>query len=389
MDTSFAMDRIARRSRPNAGAGLAVVLGLAAMVAWGTTADAQSPAGGRDVGMSSQPQGHSSLLDLVEAAGYQQAGGPTGAGPPPALVSSPPRVVMGPLGVIAESICGPAPEECWSPLSLHTFFTEGWDTPFAKAPPGTNGAPKQNWIGTPAGTFGRFVDTGFFYTNNLSESRALFLNPSFPFFPVKPSTVPGNQYAGYTVVLLPLSARMEVLFGTAFITSNRIGPDSGYRGNWGDTGVQARLHLVERRDFSLVAAVGERIPTGNFENGSGINYVTPALEFWWNFAPKWVARGGTSINILTAPSSGTTVLVNQLSVGRYVTGKEAALKDLVVHLTADVLSDVAGNAGSIDDVYLQPGFRFGLGEKGNWGCWAASSSRSPARSPSTTSSSSR
>jgi len=39
----------------------------------------------------------------------------------------PARVVMGPLDVIHESIFGPASKEEWHPLSLSTFFSEGWD----------------------------------------------------------------------------------------------------------------------------------------------------------------------------------------------------------------------------------------------------------------------
>ena len=111
--------------------------------------------------------------------------------------------------------------------------------------------------------------------------------------------------------------------------------------------------------------IGERIPTGKAVNGSGINYITPGVEFWWNFAPKWVARGGTSINILTGRKSATTVYVNQLAIGRYLTTKDAAfLKELEVHVTATALSDVAGGAGFVDDIYLFPAFRCSLDTEG-------------------------
>ena len=112
----------------------------------------------------------------------------------------------------------------------------------------------------------------------------------------------------------------------------------------------------------MVTFIGERIPTGKSVNGSDINYITPGLEFWWNFAPKWVARGGTSIDILTGRKSATSVYVNQLAVGRYLTTKDARyFKELEIHVTATALSDVSGGAGGVNDIYIFPGFRFGLG----------------------------
>lgn len=153
-----------------------------------------------------------------------------------------------------------------------------------------------------------------------------------------------------------------------FIDSRKSDPNGGYVGNWGDTGVTARFWMIEQRNFTLVSTIGERIPTGKAVNGSGINYVTPGLEFWWNFAPKWVVRGGTSINFLTGRKSATTVYVTQLSAGRYLTGKDATIfKDLIVHLTATTLSDVSGGAGPINDISLYPGFRFSAGKDGKWG----------------------
>lgn len=274
-----------------------------------------------------------------------------------------PKVELSTGEVIRESIFGPADKKDWKPLALATFFSEGWQDPFVNAPEGTNLAPKQNWIGSPAGVFGRFASLDFFYTNHINNVPGLFLTPNGPFMPVHTFTT-GNQYAGYTTILIPLNARLELLLGTVFIDSRKSSPGGGYTGNWGDTGVQARFHFIEQRDFSLVGFVGERIPTGKTINGSGINYVTPGLEFWWNFAPHWVVRGGTSINILTGRKTATSVLVDQLSVGRYLTTKEANIfRELEVHLTATALSDVSGGAGGVNDIYLFPGFRFGLDRK--------------------------
>lgn len=283
--------------------------------------------------------------------------------PPSAYDFAKPQVVSGPLDVIRESLFGPASQEDWKPLTLGTFFSEGWDTPYVNAPEGTNGAPKQNWIGTPAGVFGRFATLDFFYTNHLNNVPGVFLTPNAPFMPVHTFTT-GNQYAGYTTFFLPLNSRLEILVGTVFIDSRKSSPAGGYVGNWGDTGVEARFHLIEQRNFSVVSFLGERIPTGKAVNGSGISYVTPGVEFWWNFAPRWVARGGMSINALTGRRSATSVYVNQLALGRYLTTKEARFfKQLEVHVTATALSDIAGGAGFVNDIYLLPGFRFSLDKK--------------------------
>ncbi len=184
--------------------------------------------------------------------------------------------------------------------------------------------------------------------------------------PVHPFTT-GNTYAGYTTILIPLNARMELFLGTSFINSNKISPGGPYNGNWGDTEIRAIFHLIDQRNFSLTGFLSERIPTGKTINGNGINYVTPGFEFWWNFADRWVLRGGSSINILTNRKSGTTVYVNQLSMGRYLTTKDAnVFKELEIHLTVSALSDISGGAGFVNDIYLFPGFRFGLDKTEKW-----------------------
>lgn len=275
----------------------------------------------------------------------------------------PVKIVMEPLDVIHESLFGPADPKDWQPLSLGTFFSEGWDQPFANAPLGTNGAPKQNWIGAPGGIFGRYLTLDFFYTNGMNHVPGNFLTANTPFMPAHPHTN-GNQYASYTTVFLPLNARVELFFGTVFITSNKSSPTGGYTANWGDTGVQARFHFIEQRNFSLVGMIGERIPTGKPVNGSGINFVSFGLESWWNFTSQWVVRGGTLINALTGRPSANSVYVNQLSLGRYFTDQNATFfKQFEVHVTATVLSNVSKSPHE-NNVYLFPGFRFSLDRDG-------------------------
>jgi hypothetical protein len=287
--------------------------------------------------------------------------------PSPALApeSTPGRYGMGTLDVIRESIFGAASSDQWHPLSLSTFFTEGWDEPFVKSPPGTNGAPKQNWFGAADGMFSRLAAVDFFYTNGLTNNEGLLLNP-FPWAPVKPNTT-GNEYWASCNLYLPLNQRLELLVVAPFIASNTTSQTGHYVANFGDLTISERFRLIERRNFSMQALLTERTPTGQTVNGNDINYITPALEFWWNFAPKWVFRGGTGINIDTGRTSATDTYMNNLAIGRYLTGKDAPIfKQLVAHVVVSTMTDVLGRKGHITEVYVSPGIRFGLDNDSKW-----------------------
>jgi hypothetical protein len=282
----------------------------------------------------------------------------------------PAPIATGPLDVIRESIFGAASAEEWQPLSLSTFFTEGWDQPFVKSPTGTNGAPKQNWFGSSDGIFSRLVSWNFFYTNGLTKNDGLLLSP-FPWAPVKPNTT-GNQYWASCNLYLPLNQRLELLVVAPFIASNTTSPTGHYVANFGDLTISERFRLIEQRNFSLQALLTERTPTGQTVTGNDINYITPSVEFWWNFAPKWVCRGGTGINIDTGRMSATDSYLNNFAIGRYLTSRDAPVfKQAVVHVAVATTSDVLGRKGHITDVYVGPGIRFGLDNDHKWFVLAA------------------
>ena len=48
--------------------------------------------------------------------------------------------------------------ERWQPLSLGTFFTEGWDEAWISPPKGGGGAPRQSWLNAFNGVFYRLVN---------------------------------------------------------------------------------------------------------------------------------------------------------------------------------------------------------------------------------------
>jgi hypothetical protein len=269
------------------------------------------------------------------------------------------------LDVIRESIFGAASEENWQPLSLSTFFTEGWNEPYAKSPPGTNGAPKQNWFGAADGVFSRLNALEFFYTNGLTPSNGLLLSP-FPWAPVKPKTT-GNEYWASDNLYIPLNQRLELLVVVPFVASNTTSPTGNYVANVGDLTISERFRLIEQRNFTMQALLTERTPTGQTVNGNDINYVTPSLEYWWNFAPKWVMRAGTGINIDTGRTSATSNYFNNAAIGRYLTSTDARIfRHLVAHVAVSTMSDVLGRKNYISEVYVAPGLRFGVGQASTW-----------------------
>jgi hypothetical protein len=274
------------------------------------------------------------------------------------------------LDVIRESIFGPASAEEWQPLSLSTFFTEGWDQPFVHSPAGTNGAPKQNWFGSADGIFSRLVSVNFFYTNGMTTNEGLLLSP-FAWAPDKPSTT-GNQYWASCNLYLPLNQRLELLVVAPFIAANTTSSTGPYVANFGDLTISERFRLIEQRNFTLQASVTERTPTGQTVNGNDINFVTPSVEFWWNFAPKWVFRAGTGINIDTGRTSATDTYLNNVAIGRYLTSKDAPIfKQMVAHVAVATMSDVLGRKDHITEVYVAPGIRFGLDRENKWFALAA------------------
>jgi hypothetical protein len=277
----------------------------------------------------------------------------------------PARIETGPLDVICESILGAAREEARRPLGLSTFFAEGWDEPYVKSPDGTDGAPKQNWFGSADVIFSRLDSLNFFYTNGMTTHTGLMLSP-FPWSPVKPTTNGKEYWASYNIYL-PLNQRLELLVVVPFVASNTTSPAAHYVGDFGDLTISERFGLVEQRDFSMLASLTERTPTGQTVNGNDINFITPALEFWWNFAPKWVLRGGTGINIDTGRTSATDTYFSSLAIGRYLTTRDARIfKELVAHVAVSTMSDVLGRKGHITDVYIAPGLRFGLDRNEKW-----------------------
>src|SRR5262249_9050159 len=91
-----------------------------------------------------------------------------GAGARQAATSTPTSF----LGVVWDSLSGDvyAPGR-WKPLPFATFFSEGWDEPWAGGPNGQggDGAPRQGWLNAQDGVFYRLGILTFNYQHNVGN----------------------------------------------------------------------------------------------------------------------------------------------------------------------------------------------------------------------------
>jgi hypothetical protein len=174
---------------------------------------------------------------------------------------------MGVFDTAIESLFGDVyAEGRWRPLSLSTFFSEGWFEPWAGAPAGRDGlTPRHGWLAAFDGVFYRLWFTTFGYMNNINTSFG------------------GNRYLGTYSIFLPFSRRFEVLIDVPFVVSNGTkDPTHGYTSQFGDLTVTPRVLLSETAATSQVFALTIRTPTGTPSTATGIMALTPRYEFWTN-----------------------------------------------------------------------------------------------------------
>jgi hypothetical protein len=256
-----------------------------------------------------------------------------------------PRIEMSLLDTILDSLVGDVyAEGRWRPLSLSTFFSEGWLEPWAGAPAGREGlTPRHGWLASFDGVFYRLWFTTFGYSNNVIT----------PFH--------GNRYLGTYSIFLPFSRRFEVLFDVPFVVSNSTkDPTHGYTSQFGDLTVTPRFLLSETAATTQVFALGIRTPTGTPRTVNGIMALTPRYEFWTNPIGSWVARGSTSVFVPMnkAETPAQTSVVGGLAVGRYFTPHDVPFGDLVLYCESNFAVPLEGGASRFTTVSVGPGTRF-------------------------------
>jgi hypothetical protein len=167
----------------------------------------------------------------------------------------------------------------WHPLPLSTFFTEGWDEPWAGGPNGQNGdgAPRQGWLNAQDGVFYRLAIATFGYQHNVGN---------------------GDNWTSAISLYTPLNRRFELRWDIPMFLSNR-GPVQGGRYNVSSPDFQLapRFALSETENSAQSLDVTFRMPTSDVINNQGQAAVTPYYNFWVNPWAGMVLRGGVGFGI--------------------------------------------------------------------------------------------
>ncbi|WP_165227391.1 hypothetical protein [Aquisphaera insulae] len=295
-----------------------------------------------------------SAFILTSIAGIASAQEPTAATEPVAPeyfagrgeVPDAPRVEMSFLDAALESLFGDvyAPGR-WRPLSLGTFFSEGWNEAWAGGPAGRNGTtPRHGWLGAFDGVFYRLWFTNFTYNHHLNTSYR------------------GDGYFGDYVLFLPFSRRFEVAFDVPFVAANGTSsPFQGYTRNFGDFTVIPRFLLSESEATTQTFAFFVRTPTGSALNGNHVMSLSPRYEFWTNPGGSWVVRGGAGpvipLNQHENPGGPQTSFTGDLAVGRYFRPHDVPFGDLVFYVAGNFNVPMQGTSKTTY-AGIGPGTRF-------------------------------
>ena len=282
---------------------------------------------------------------------------PGGANPPslspPALDST-----MGPLETVFESLFGEASSSEWTPLSINTLFTQGWNQRFVFSPASDSGALRQEWIDAANGVFYRQWVLDYNFRDHVTPS--------------------GNQDIGTWSLFAPLSRRLELYLSVPFVDYRRVDPPPGpnpprgignrsnvsslgspYTTTFGDISITPQVMLHETKNTSIMSILTIETPTGSTNVGNGETSLSPQIQFWQGLPRRWVIRGGAGPTIPLSPAGLHTTLDTNLTIGRFLTLDEPRyFKELSVWLAVNntAATDWHGPGGDI--LTILPGMRF-------------------------------
>ena len=247
---------------------------------------------------------------------------------------------MGCGDVIVESLAGDvyAEPSRWHELSLGTFFTEGWDEPWASPPAGEGGAPRQGWLNTFDGVFYRLVIGTYGYAH----------------------ADDGETHTGTFTAYLPLNQRFE-------LRTDLPGVSKGDSLGAGDDIFWTRFMLHETKGMSHSLNVGFKAPTGDTDIGNGVASIIPQYEFWTNYWAGLVVRGGVGVEAPYGHQSirevnARTQFLSNLGLGYYLTPHDMTpIGDLVLHVTTNLKYAMDDRGPSTTTVTFTPGFRTHMG----------------------------
>jgi hypothetical protein len=255
------------------------------------------------------------------------------------------------LGVVWDSLSGDvyAPGR-WKPLPFGTFFSEGWDEPWAGGPNGQggDGAPRQGWLNAQDGVFYRLGILTFNYAHNVGN---------------------GDNWTSALSIYTPFNRRFEIRWDIPLILSNK-GNTTEYHVSSPDLQVTPRFALSETENSAQSLDITFRMPTSDVINNQGEAAVTPFYNFWVNPWAGFVVRGGAgfgipfgnqSVNILNARST----FLGNLALGYYFTPHDMVpIGDTVWYVSTNLTQDIDHRGPNTTTLTFTPGFRVHLGA--NW-----------------------
>ncbi len=241
-------------------------------------------------------------------------------------------IAMGTTGLAQAQDTPPAPDVStpeWSPLNGGAFgkeLLEAW----IPVPNGESGAPRQGWLATADGFFTREVHLAAAYTSAQGpDSWGVLGRFHYPFS--------RRLWAG-----------IEVPFYQ----------EAAGRGNFGDVTLTTQVMLAEKRNLSVNAGVGWRLPTGATRQGNNVFAAQPQLNIWTDVGRGFSLRGRVAYEFATRNVPDNFVL--NAAIGQTVTPhSRAPLGDLTWYVAANWREPTTGRGNSF--VSITPGMRTHVG----------------------------
>jgi len=273
---------------------------------------------------------------------------------PEGSVSQPGDFAQGEVGVLraaVESLTGDvyAEPSRWQPLSLGSFFSEGWNEAWASPSNGEGGAPRQGWLNAADGVFYRLNIATFGYAHGANGA--------------------GDQYTGGDTLYTSLSRRFALQYDVPYVVSKQGSQGQPSHTSFGDFQITPRFILSETKAVTQSFNLSFRTPTGDEDTGNGVAAVTPNYQFWANWCKGLVLRGSAGLSLPydnVDDTNARSLLVGNLAVGYYFTPHECTpVGDLVGYVSAN-FNHAVDDRGPNDptNVTITPGFRTHLGQ--NW-----------------------